>query len=64
MTHEEVVAALKIIADTGIPSGISKEDLQSLKDYNLITLAEGEKTKVPVYALTKKGRVMFKANSK
>lgn len=64
MTHEEVVAALKIIADTGIATGITKEDLESLKKYNLITLAEGEKTKVPAYVLTKKGRVMFKANSK
>lgn len=64
MTHEEVVAALKIIADTGKAKDISKEDLQSLKDYNLITPVEDEKTKKTGFLLTKKGRVMFKANSK
>ncbi|MVN89938.1 hypothetical protein [Mucilaginibacter aquatilis] len=64
MTHEQVIATLKTIADTGKPAGISKEDLQSLRGYNLIAPAEDEKTKAPGFALTKKGRVMLKANSK
>jgi predicted transcriptional regulator len=62
MKHEEVVAALKVIADTGIATGISKDDLQNLKKYNLIDIDETEK--IPVCTLTKKGRVMLKANSK
>jgi hypothetical protein len=62
MKHEDVVTALKIIADKGIAAGISKDDLQSLKKYNLIDINESEK--VPVCSLTKKGRVMLKANSK
>lgn len=64
MTNEEVIAALKIVAETGKVKDISKEDLQSLRDYNLVTPVEDEKTKKISYALTKKGRVMFKANSK
>lgn len=62
MKHEKVVAALKIIADTGAGKGISKEDVQNLKKYNLISIDETEK--VAVYTLTKKGKVMLKANSK
>ena len=62
MKHEEVVAALKIIAETGTRKGISKEDAQDLKKYNLINIDETEK--VAVYTLTKKGKVMLKANSK
>lgn len=62
MKHEEVVAALKIIAETTAPKGVSKEDVQELKKYNLINIDETEK--VPVYSLTKKGKVMLKANSK
>ena len=64
MTHEEVVATLKIIADSGKAKDISKQDLQSLIDYNLIAAVEDEKTKKLGFVLTKKGRVMFKANSK
>ncbi|CAM3783962.1 hypothetical protein MUGA111182_09485 [Mucilaginibacter galii] len=62
MKHEEVVAALKTIADTQTAAGISKDDLQDLKKYNLIDIDATEK--VPVCTLTKKGRVMLKANSK
>lgn len=62
MKHEEVVAALKTIADTQTAAGISKEDVQDLKKYNLIDI--DTKEKVAVYTLTKKGRVMLKANSK
>jgi len=62
MKHEEVVAALKTIAESQIAAGISKDDLQDLKKYNLIDINTTEK--VPVYTLTKKGRVMLKANSK
>lgn len=65
MKHEEVVAALKVIADKGLAVGISPEDLQDLKSYNLIDIiAPDAKTKKTTYALTKKGRVMLKANSK
>ena len=64
MKHEEVVAALKIVAEKGLAKGISPEDLQNLKAYNLIDIIEDAKTKKTTYALTKKGRVMLKANSK
>jgi len=62
MKHEEVVAALKTITEDQKATGVSKEDLLELKKYNLISVDATEK--VPVYALTKKGKVMFKANSK
>ena len=65
MKHEDVVAALKIIADTGIATGLSKDDLQDLKLYNLIDEDKGDKaTKYTTFLLTKKGRVMLKANTK
>lgn len=65
MKHDEVVAALKIIADKGLAANISKDDLQSLKSYNLIEIAKGEENeRSPACMLTKKGRVMLKANSK
>lgn len=64
MKHEEVVAALKVIADKGLAKGISAEDLQSLKSYTLIDIIVDAKTKKTTYALTKKGRVMLKANTK
>lgn len=65
MKHDEVVAALKIIAEKGIAANITKEDLQDLKGYNLIEIAKGEeKERSPTCTLTKKGRVMLKANSK
>ncbi|MGZ3871492.1 MAG: hypothetical protein ACXVJD_01170 [Mucilaginibacter sp.] len=65
MKHEEVVAALKIIADKGLAANISKDDLQSLKSYNLVEIAKGEENeRSPACTLTKKGRVMLKANSK
>jgi hypothetical protein len=63
MKNEEVVVALQIIAEKGLATGISKEDLKSLKAYNLIDIIE-EKEKTSVCALTKKGRVMLKANTK
>lgn len=65
MKHDEVVAALKTIVDKGMAVNISKEDLLSLRAYNLIEIAKGEENyKSPVCLLTKKGRVMLKANSK
>jgi hypothetical protein len=62
MKHEEVVAALKTIANDQKATGITNDDLLELKKYNLISLDATEK--VPVYTLTKKGKVMLKANSK
>ena len=62
MKHEEVVAALKAIADDQKATGITNDDLLELKKYNLISVDATEK--VPVYTLTKKGKVMLKANSK
>jgi hypothetical protein len=65
MKHDEVVAALKIIAEKGMAINISKDDLQNLKTYNLIDIAKGEETaRSPACVLTKKGRVMLKANLK
>ncbi|RYU87309.1 hypothetical protein EWM62_16495 [Mucilaginibacter terrigena] len=63
MKHEDVVAALKIIAEKGMAINISKTDLQDLQKYNLIDVANGEESKrSPACTLTKKGRVMLKAN--
>jgi hypothetical protein len=65
MKHEDVVAALKVIADKGMAIKLSKDDLQDLKAYNLIDIAKGEENeRSPACSLTKKGRVMLKANSK
>jgi DNA-binding MarR family transcriptional regulator len=65
MKHEDVVAALKIIADKGMAINLSKDDLQDLKAYNLIDIVKGEENeRSPACSLTKKGRVMLKANSK
>ncbi|WP_183576131.1 hypothetical protein HDF18_19845 [Mucilaginibacter sp. X5P1] len=65
MKHDDVVAALKTIADKGKAINISKDDLQGLKTYNLIEIAKGqENDRSPECILTKKGRVMLKANSK
>ncbi len=65
MKHEDVVAALKIIVEKGMAINISKEDLQDLRSYNLIEIAKGEENeRSPACLLTKKGRVMLKANSK
>jgi len=65
MKHEDVVAALKVIADKGMAINISKNDLQDLKAYNLIEIAKGEENeRSPACLLTKKGRVMLKANLK
>jgi hypothetical protein len=65
MKHEDVVALLKTIAETGIAAHISEENLQNLKAYKLIEIAKGEEAlKSPACSLTKKGRVMLKANSK
>lgn len=65
MKHDDVVAALKVIVDKGMAINISKDDLQSLKTYNLIEIAKGEENaRSPACTLTKKGRVMLKANSK
>ena len=65
MKHEDVVAALKVIADKGMAIKLSKDDLQDLKSYNLIEIAKGEENeRSPACSLTKKCRVMLKANSK
>jgi len=65
MKHEDVVTLLKSIAEAGVATNISKEDLLDLKTYNLIEIAKGEENfKSPACLLTKKGRVMLKANSK
>lgn len=65
MKHEDVITLLKAISETGIAKNISKEDLADLKAYNLIDIAKGEENhKSPSCTLTKKGRVMLKANSK
>ncbi len=65
MKHDEVVAALKIIADNGTATNISNDDLQKLKSYNLVEVAKDEEHKqFPACILTKKGRVMLKANTK
>jgi hypothetical protein len=65
MKHEEVVAALKVIAEKGMAINLSKDDLQDLKTYNLIDIGKGEENeRSPACTLTKKGRVMLKANSK
>jgi hypothetical protein len=65
MKHEDVVAALRVIAEKGKAVNISKEDLQSLTLYTLIEIEKGEENKPsPACSLTKKGRVMLKANSK
>jgi hypothetical protein len=65
MKHDDVVAALKIIAEKGMAINLSKDDLQSLKTYKLIEVAKSEETeRSPACTLTKKGKVMLKANSK
>lgn len=65
MKHDEVVLTLRMIADTGEATNISKEDLTSLKSYNLIEIAAGQENyKSPACLLTKKGRVMLKSNLK
>ncbi|MDB4903742.1 MAG: hypothetical protein JWQ63_3023 [Mucilaginibacter sp.] len=65
MKHEDLVAALKIIADKGMAANISKDDLQNLKSYKLIEIAKGEENeRSPACLLTKKGRVMLKSNLK
>jgi hypothetical protein len=65
MKHDDVVAALKIIAEKGMAINMSKDDLQSLKTYKLIDVTkEEENERSPACTLTKKGKVMLKANSK
>ena len=65
MKHDDVVAALKVIAEKGMAININKDDLKDLRAYNLIDMAKGaENDRSPACTLTKKGRVMLKANSK
>jgi hypothetical protein len=65
MKHEDVVAALRVIAEKGMAINISKVDLQDLQSYKLIDVAKGEENeRSPACVLTKKGKVMLKANSK
>ena len=42
MKHEDVVAALKVIAEKEMAVNISKYDLHSHKSYKLIEIAKGE----------------------
>ncbi len=65
MKHEDVVAALKVIADKGMAINLSKEDLKDLQTYKLIDVVKGaENDRSPACTLTKKGKVMLKANLK
>ncbi len=65
MKHEDVVMLLKNMEETGIARNISKENLDSLKAYKLIEISKGEEEHgSPGCKLTKKGRVMLKANTK
>ena len=65
MKHDEVVAALKVIAEKGLAINITKDDLQALRSFNLIEIGKGqENERSPACLLTKKGKVMLKANSK
>jgi hypothetical protein len=65
MKHEDVVAALKVIADKGMAINLSKDDLKDLQTYKLIDVVKGaENDRSPACTLTKKGKVMLKANSK
>jgi hypothetical protein len=65
MKHDDVVAALKIIAEKETGTYVNNIDLQELKSYKLVEITKGEeKVKNPTFSLTKKGRVMLKANSK
>lgn len=65
MKHEDVVAALKTIAEKGMAINLSKDDLKDLQTYKLIDVAKGaENERSPACTLTKKGRVMLKANLK
>lgn len=65
MKHEDVVAALKIIAEKGMAINLSKDDLQTLQSYKLIDIVrKSENERSPACTLTKKGKVMLKANSK
>jgi len=65
MKHEDVVAALKIIAEKGLAINLSKDDLKDLQTYKLIDVSKGaENDRSPACTLTKKGKVMLKANLK
>lgn len=65
MKHEDVVTALKTVAEKGTAANISADDQQNLIKFNLISISTTEKKAgQPVVELTKKGRVMLKANSK
>ena len=65
MKNEDVVAALKVIADKGMAINLSKDDLKDLQTYKLIDVVKGaENDRSPACTLTKKGKVMLKANSK
>jgi hypothetical protein len=56
MKHEDVILILRMIAEKGEATNISKEDLLSLKKYNLIEITTGEENyKSPTCLLTKKG---------
>lgn len=65
MKHEDIVTALLKIATTSTAGNLTKDELAQLKSYTLIDIiAPDSKSKKTTYTLTKKGRVMLKANSK
>jgi hypothetical protein len=56
MKHDDVVAALKVIAEKGMAINLSKDDLQSLKAYKLIDVTKAEENeRSPACTLTLKG---------
>jgi hypothetical protein len=65
MKHEDIVIALQKIATTGLTGNLTRDELAQLKAYTLIDIiAPDSKSKKTNYVLTKKGRVMLKANIK
>jgi hypothetical protein len=65
MKHEDIVTALKKIATTGAAGNLTKDEIAQLKSYTLIDIIKPDgKGKKETYSLTKKGRVMLKANTK
>ncbi|MBD1387422.1 hypothetical protein IDJ75_19205 [Mucilaginibacter rigui] len=65
MKHEDIITALHKIATTGAAGNLTKDELAKLRSYTLIDIFKPDgKGKKETYGLTKKGRVMLKANIK
>jgi predicted transcriptional regulator len=65
MKHEDIITALLKIATTGATGNLTKDEIAQLKAYTLIDVIKADgKGKKETYTLTKKGRVMLKANTK